>query len=144
MPRGAPDWFSVVRPTYLEARVVSGAETIDPDEGYDALDVDGRGAILCGQIWWTSAASRKDGQISMKADGENLFNQRCVYLRDHDQFSPVHGPLFLLSYDDDNFYYCVGLTPGITFERNLKVMVINPYGGVEIRFNWRIIYMLAP
>lgn len=136
--------FLSVRPVYGEAAIAASSQTVAASSSHTAVDVDGRGAILCGQIRWEGTASRKAGQINLKIDGSSFDTVRPGTIVDYDYFGPLDGPMFLRRYDDDNFRYAVGLTPHITFESNLTIELVNPYGALDIDYVWEIVYMLVP
>jgi len=129
MPIGAPDYWGIsVRPSFGSARRATFARAANTSAITIALTITGNGIIYGGYVLSSGVATQKADSYEIFIDGEavafaTFLNQNTWLLnKEH-----VAG-LYELRHDDVNFKYCLGIMPGITFEKSIRIQYLETYG----------------
>lgn len=103
------------------------ASSYDSDS-YDAgstttISLSGQGILLGGFVGVLGVASRSGSYVTLTIDGTALQTLSFTYLNSWGLNNMYAAPVYSLKFDDTNFYYCVGLPYGYTFESSVTVKI---------------------
>lgn len=133
MAHGLPDYYRgvdiayqalaqlMVRPTYGAARTAYGSKVVTASAETELCSVIGAGLIYGGVIYLDHTASQRQAKPWLYIDGQNLGQLSLQWLYKWNVLHPTSLPFYLLAYDDAEYKYAVGLSPGFTFESSFKL-----------------------
>lgn len=153
MASGLPDYFSGVdiayqalaqvtnRPKYGGAFLTGSVMTVTPSDDTDLIVVSGKGMIYGGLVWLDYTYSQANDEVIIQIDQYNLNDLSFLRLNNYNIQRDRTFPVTLNTYDPTNYIYSVGISFGITFETEVKVIYKETYGRDPTVF-YRLVYAL--
>jgi len=127
MPSGLPDYYRTVRTLPGRARHVFDTDPVDANAVTTLLTIPGKGIIYGGVIIVDFDSTQAGSTPLLYVDGQAVANFKFQHLYLY-KINRVHSNvMFLLAYDDTNYIYSVGISPGVTFEKSLELRYNNIY-----------------
>lgn len=121
MARGLPDYFRSVRPRYGAAKSKAVGITVTASAETTLVEESGKGIIYGGVLYFDYTSSQAGAKPWLTVDDKKLGQLPLGFLNRWSVNQPGTFPFYLLHYDESEFEYGLGLTPGYTFESGFKV-----------------------
>jgi len=142
MPSGMPDYWETIRPRFGGAKAESTFTVVTANDQTVLLSISGKGMIYGGHLRLAYTVSQKNSGIWVYVDNEKLSVDTFEALKNYGLVVENSYVIYLRSFDDVNFRYCVALSYGITFENKFEVMFSEVHGGTPTVY-CRVIYALV-
>ncbi len=121
MSSGLPDYFRLVRPVHGGAAQEVEQKTAVASGITYLSAAKGKGIIYGGTLICQGVATQKTSIPRMFIDDGSLSAATFFALNYWSMNSEKASLFYALGYDDTNFVYSVGIMPGITFDKELKI-----------------------
>ena len=134
MASGSLDWTRFVNisgqdAAELIARAYKGATLrathtgpAEASTGHTIIEITNRGIILGGFIWLNPTNSQISDYMWVLIDGILVGNLSFYMANKLRIFERNQDILYLISYDDIDHWYCMSITPMLTFETSFKII----------------------
>lgn len=128
MTSGLPDYHRAVRPKYGAATNANGHLVVTANALNDLYVYSGKGIIYGGTIRLDYTSGQRDSIPFLSVDGVSLSMISIYDLYWYSMTKPYTGSIYLLGYDDAQFVYSLGISPGITFESSIELTYYEKHG----------------
>lgn len=122
------------RPKYGGALLATGTKTFDGAWNGELLDVSGKGQTYFATMLSSPSVDRSSDSIQITVDGQNLSPHTISQLYTYGADKPLSYPVFIQHFDNDIFYYVIGMSYGVTFEQSLNITWSTGYTGHSVTY----------
>jgi len=115
MASGQKDYTHQFVTEPLVTRHKYGSNTVDPYMLNEIFNIGGPGRILGGFLWLDSSVTQKASEIKILVDGEFISELSMENLNKWNLTKDKQYPNYMITYDEVNFLYTVGISSNIEF-----------------------------
>lgn len=153
MASGLPDYYRgvdvtyqtlsqmITRPKYGGALLAWGSLEVTANVQNTLCGVAGKGMVYGGVVWLDYTLSQANSQVWLGIDTYTVTNLSMLRLNAYSVNRPRSWPVSILKYDSVNYIYSVGISYGLTFEKQL-VLAYYEQNGFTPTVHYRLIYAL--
>lgn len=141
MVSGMVDYQRTVRPKYGGGLLAWGSKTLTANIQNTLCGINGKGMIYGGVVWLDYTITQANSEVWLGIDGYTLTNLSFIRLSQYGIQQPRAWPVSLLKYDAVNFIYSVGISYGITFEKQVVLAYFEKHGAMPT-VHYRLVYTL--
>lgn len=141
MASGLPDYKREARLVYGEAQRAAGNVLLTALGTKTLCEKLGKGVIYGGTVYLDHTATQSKAVVELHVDGWQIGDTSFVNLIKYGFVKPRMKSTYLISFDEVNFVYAVGISPGVTFDERVKLRYDERDGGTPTVF-YEIFYAL--
>jgi len=135
--------FLTVRPAYGAVDDdIDGKLIADATESV-IFTKSGRGVLVGGVVRWWGGSSKARLRVKVVIDTNSICAVYTDDLMDRHITKPNILPTYVIKYDEVNYAYVVGISPGITFESSFAIQIYHELG-MNQQVNWELYWALVP
>jgi len=142
MAVGLPDYYRGIRPRYGAARLLRQTKTVVANDTTVIDIVEGRGMIYGGDLVVLPGFAQGQSEFTLFVDEKDIGSSRFDRCLERGHIEKHSYAYYLIKMDNVNFIYCVGIMPGITFEKSFQLSYTERHGttpDVKIRVVYALI-----